>query len=380
VGGGIVTNALATIVPQVAALLLLTPSQYATFSLVFIALGLTYSAQLSLVIDPWLREGAPARSAPTGPLLWAALVLAVAGACIPLALGYVDPAGAVLTVVGVVACQVRNGLRLIQVAVGQWRRAAVADLLLLCGFGLGLALLWGSTAWTVVWLPLALGSLLATVPWARSLYPRGQHTWRWFRDRRRTLAGLWAESSALDLGVALPPIALAQLMPPTQFAVVRAATSALLPVRLVLNPLRSWIGLQDHAVAGSRRFVLGTALGGALIGAAIWLGLALVDAWSIAPDSVLPALAPYAPLVAAMATFQFMSNCVYILARAHVPPRTLFRARLLDTLVQVLAVLGGYAVAGLDGAMVGYVVLSASSYAIWLGVTRSSLGAHHRAP
>ena len=372
-GAGIVTNALATIVPQVAALLLLSPGEYATFSLIFIALGLTFSAQLSLVIDPWLREGAPAKSPPVGPLLLVALVLSVVGSLLPLALGYVDVGGAALTAAGVLACQLRNGTRLIQVAGNHWPRATGSDLLLLVGFGIALVVMWGSASWTIIWVPLGLGSLLAVAPWARALSPRGQHTLAWFGARRRTIAGLWAESSALDLGVALPPIALAHFMVPAQFAVVRAATSALLPVRLVLNPLRSWIALQDPSVAAGRRFVLGSASGGALIGGAIWLCLHLVTAWSIAPDSVLPTLAPYAPLVAVMAALQFMGNCVYILARAHVRPRLLLRARLVDTITQVVAVLGGFAVGGLDGAIVGYVVLSATSYLIWLGVTRSAL-------
>lgn len=372
-GAGVVTNALATIVPQVAALLLLSPTEYATFSLVFIALGLSYSAQLSLVIDPWLREGASAESVPAGPLIWAAVSLAVAASVIPLALRYVDLTGVALAAIGVLACQLRNGLRLIEVAGSRWQRATTSDLLLLIGFGVGIVLMWGGSKWTVVWLPLALGSLLATAPSLRSLSLRGLQTVGWFRERRRTITGLWAESAALDLGVAVPPIVLAELMVPTQFAVVRAASSALLPVRLVLNPLRSWIALQDPTIAASRRFVLGSFLGGALIGCAIWAALEVVRLLSIAPDSVLQSLVAYAPLVAVMALLQFMSNCVYILARAHVTPRTLMGARLIDTITQVIAVLGGYGLAGLEGAIWGYVVMSATSYAIWLAVTRRAL-------
>lgn len=372
-GAGVLTNALATMVPQVVALLVLAPVEYATFSLVFVALGLTLSAQLSLVIDPWLRDGAPSHVLPAGPLLWASVFLAVAGAMVPLVLGFVDLSGAVLTAAGVLAFQLRNGLRLIQVAGNHWHRATVSDLLVLLGFGAGMVLMWDSPTWAVVWVPLTLGSLLALLPGLTSLSPRGQSSWDWFNQRRRAIAGLWAESSALDVGVALPALALAELMAAHQFAVVRAATSALLPVRLVLAPLRSWIALQEPAVALGRRSVLGSLLGGGLIGACIWGGLATVDRLAIAPGSVLPALTPYAPMIALMATFQFMSNCVYISARASVAPRVLFKARVLDTLIQVVSVLGGFAIAQLDGAVTGYVVLSVASYALWLMVIRRAL-------
>jgi hypothetical protein len=139
--------------------------------------------------------------------------------------------------------------------------------------------------------------------------------------------------------------------------------------------MRSWIALQDPSIAAGRRFVLGSLLGGGMIGSAIWLGLELIGWLSIAPDTVLPALIPYAPLVAVMATLQFMSNCVYILARAHVSPRGLLRPRLVDTSMQIVIVLGGFVLAGLDGAMVGYVLISATSYGIWLLIVRRALPA-----
>ena len=53
---GLGTNTLAALSPQVVALLLLSPAEFAVFSLLFVALGLVQSAQNSLVVDPWLRH------------------------------------------------------------------------------------------------------------------------------------------------------------------------------------------------------------------------------------------------------------------------------------------------------------------------------------
>lgn len=367
-GAGVATNALSTLAPQVVALLALPPAEYATFSLAFIALGLTFSAQLSLVIDPWLRDGAPSSTQPMGPLLWTAAVLAALGSAIPWALGYVDLTGVCLIMAGILVSQIRNGLRLILVALSHWRDAALSDLLFLVGFGAGLTVLREATTWTLVWGPLAVGSLLGVLPWLTSMVAQRRGTVRWFRERRRIIAPLWTESSVLDLGVALPPLTLAELMAPAQFAVVRAATSALLPVRLVLNPMRSWIALREPNATVGIRFALVTALVGAMMGGGIWAGLVVIGSMPFARDSVLPSLAPYAPLVAAMATLQFMSNCLYIVARKHAPARTLLVARLVDTVLQIIVILGGFALAGLGGAISGYVVISATSYAVWWAV------------
>jgi hypothetical protein len=375
----VLTNALATVVPQLAALILLTPVEYATFGLVFIVVGLTFSAQLSLVIDPWLRDGGPEDAPPVGPLMWSAVVLSTVAAVIPFALGYVGVGGAVLAALGMVACQVRNGIRLIHVAGSQWRSATISDLVFLAAFALVLPLTWRWHLWTTAWVPLVVGSLVAVLPWLRHLLTQWRGTAEWWHTRRRTITGLWVESSLLDLGVAIPPLALAQLMMPAQFAIVRAASSALLPVRLVLNPLRSSIAMLDPALARSGRFVGGSFVVGAMAGIAIWAALKAGSLLAVAEDSVLPEVAHYASLIAVMATLQFMSNCVYIVARKHAPPKNLLVARAADTVIQVIAVLGGYAVAGLGGALMGYVCLSATSYIIWLIVTSRSLAQPSRA-
>lgn len=363
---GLGTNTLAALSPQVVALLLLSPAEFAVFSLLFVALGLVQSAQNSLVVDPWLRHDRESGRVPLAPVLWSSAALALIGACIPVALGFVDATELVLVVAGLMLAQARNSLRLMSIALS-WRPALVSDSLFIVGLGGALAWPHDSLGWDRLWLALCVASLAGLVPWmrGRGRASRPTGSWQWFRERRSTIASLWLESSILDLGVAAPPIFFAKVMVPVDFAVVRATTSALLPVRLILLPLRAQIvGRPPHTLRRGRTFQLLLVLS-ALVGLATTAGLLLVGSWSVAQDGVLPLLRAYAAPVGLMGTFQLTSTALYIACRVHCSPRRLLVARLSDT-AQQLALLGaGFFVAGLDGAVWGYAAFSAVSSLIW---------------
>ena len=366
-GAGVVTNAIATLAPQLMALLVLAPSDYATFGVLFIALGLIYSAQNSTVIDPWLRAGAHVSEPPGGPLLWASVLLGPVAALVPLALGYVTVSEAGLVVAGLVAAQLRSGMRLIEVGCGRWLTAVAADALFLLGFAVVALVVWDGASWRTVWLPLTAGSALSLVAHVGIRFSTPRAAAQWFLARRRTIAPLWVESAILDLGVAAPPLILAKIMPAAEFAVVRAASSALLPVRLILAPLRGWIATRRPAAAAARRVRDLAALVSVAIavGASIGLALHVVAGLSLADGGVLPLVAEYAVPIAAMAALQCLSNFVYILARGHASPRDLLGGRVVDTGCQFALLIGGYAIAGLGGVIWGYVALSATSLAVW---------------
>jgi hypothetical protein len=368
------TNAVVAITPQAMALLMLAPSEYAVFSLVFIALGLTFSSQLSLIVDPWVRDFGRDSPPPWASLTLVAVVLSLPAALVPLAMGYVDLGALPLVAIGVAAAQLRNGARLVHVGQSRWGTALVSDLLFLLGFLVGVLATLRDDSWLAVWIPMLVGSATAVLPQVPHFLKLSGGI-EWLLVRRGIIARLWLESSVLDLAVAAPPLVLAKWMAPGQFAVVRAATSALLPVRLVLSPLRSWLGRRRLAEVLDARFRLLLVAGGLALGGSLWVGLWLVSAAGIAQDGVLPSLAAYAPAVALMALFQFIAASDYSVARARLAPRRLLVARLVDTSSQLTSVLCGYALGGLAGALGGYVVLSAASAALWWGM----LHAHVRA-
>jgi hypothetical protein len=367
-GAGVVTNAVVTLAPQLMALIVLAPHDYATFGVLFIALGLTYSAQNSTVIDPWLRSGAHVGNAPGGPLLWSSVALGAVASVVPLALGYVSVSELALVLAGLLLAQLRWGMRLIEVGCGRWLTAIVSDVLFLLGFVVTAALVWDGESWTGVWLPLTVASALALGANVRIRLSTPRAAARWFADRRRTIAPLWVESTILDLGVSAPPLILAKIMPAAEFAVVRAASSALLPVRLVLTPLRGWIATRRPAAALRPRNLFVLVAGATLMGAAIGLALRAVAATSFASGGVLPLVAEYSLPIAAMAAIQCLSSFVYIVARGHASPKDLLVGRVVDSVCQLVIVVGSYSVAGLGGVMAAYVIISATSLAVWLVV------------
>lgn len=370
--GGVASNAVATLLPQVLALFMLPVVEYATFSLLFIALGLTYSAQNSVVVDPWLREGARAREVPYGPLATSAALLAAVASMIPLALGYVGYAECLLVGGGILASQLRSGLRLFLVGCSEWTGAIVNDVLFLVGFAGAVVLTWGSSDWSSVWIPMLVGAVVASVPSIGSfLRWRSSHL-QWFSSRRHVIAPLWVESFVLDLGVAAPLLVLAKLMVPSEFAVVRAAYSALIPVRLVLATLRAWISQRSPDALAAARFVaqlLALAVG---LGAVITIAVEVLGSWSIASEGVLPSLVPYSVALALMGALQFLSGFVYLVARTHASPRALLVGRVTDTLIQMVSVLVGFLLGGLTGVVTGFVVLSFASLVIWALVVRTA--------
>ncbi len=361
----LVSNAVAALAPQVVALLLLSPAQFAVFSLLFVALGLVQSAQNSLVVDPWLRRDIHESVLPVMPVVWAAVVLAGVAASIPVALSFVEPTDFWLSAAGLLLAQTRNSLRLIAVA-SSWRAPLTSD----CIFVVGLASVlagtsWNGLTWSDLWLGIVLGSALGTAPWITHVRSAPLVPWRWFAERRRDIASLWLESTILDFGVAGPPLAFAKFMAPADFAVVRAATSALLPVRLILLPLRAKIAGQRPAALRSGPYLLWLVALSLVVGAGTMIGLLLVGSWSLAGGGVLPLLRSYALEVALMAALQLVGTTFYLASRVHCRPRRLLVTRLADTAQQIVVLATAFIVGGLSGAVWGYVVLSAVSVALW---------------
>lgn len=364
-GVGLASNSVATLAPQAVALLFLAPAQYAVFSLLFIMLGLAQSAQNSLVVDPWLRLDRHRTRLPTGPVIWAALPLALIAAALPTALGYLSATEFWLAALGVIAAQSRNSLRLLGVVLS-WRTVVASDVLFLSTFGAVVALLaQDGIIWSTVWWGIVAGAVVGLAPWGWHMSEVAHPPLQWFATRRREILPLWLESSVLDLGVAGPPLAFSALMPASDFAIVRATSSALLPVRLVLMPLRGRIALQDpHALRSGKRFAVVCAVG-ATMGVAISVALYVVGSWSVASQGVLPLLRSYAPQVGAMGAFQLISTTLYMAGRAHSSAARLVRTRLVDTSQQIVCLGAGFVVGGLEGAVWGYVALSLVSAGLW---------------
>lgn len=364
-GVGLASNTVATLAPQVLALLFLAPPQYAVFSLLFITLGLAQSAQNSLVVDPWLRLDRHSSRLPTGAVVWAAFPLALLAAALPAALGYLSASEFWLAALGVCAAQSRNSLRLLGVVMS-WRTVVASDILFISAFGAVVALLaQDGIAWSTIWWGIVAGGLAGLAPWASHVSDAACPPLRWFASRRREILPLWLESTVLDLGVAGPPVAFSALMPASDFAIFRATSSALLPVRLVLTPLRGRIALQNpEALRSGMRFAAVCTAGGVL-GLTISVALYVVASWSVASDGVLPLLKSYAFQVGAMGALQLVSTTFYMASRAHSSTARLVRTRLVDTSQQIICLGAGFVIGGLTGAVWGYVMLSLASAVLW---------------
>lgn len=362
-------SALNNIAVQGVAVLVLVPADYGRFAIAYIVLGLAYSLTYSTVSEAWTRTGA---SEP-----WPRYCTALGGVVL---LGFLFSAAATLVVGsplqaalagGAVAMSTyRSGARYYSVAAGHSSRVGPADLLGATTM-VGVFLVVSQTeaarldAVLVAWFLSAAASALA------SESPRFDFAFGilgWIRAHGRAIRVLLADSSLMDLGVTGVPLLLAPLMGVANFGVYRAVSSAAIPVRLVLSPIRPLIGLRPIRFYARRRVVAGAAGAGLLVGAAIVLILLLIKRFDWFPSGILSELAVQAAPVGLFVASSFMGTLYYLVARSHMTGRSLLIYRGLALVGAVAMPISGFFVGGLSGAIWGFTIDSVAGCFLIVGL------------
>jgi hypothetical protein len=150
------------------------------------------------------------------------------------------------------------------------------------------------------------------------------------------------------------------------FGIYRGESSAALPVRLVLEPLRAWIGARPRGYFRTRLPVLVVVVSSALLGAAAFLALAVVLPAIPVSLGTLDALAAFALPAACFVVINLVGQLYYVSSRAHARARSILTVRILQTAAAVALPIGGALALGLLGAIWGFVVSSAVAAIGWV--------------
>jgi hypothetical protein len=361
------TNAVLTLALQGSALLLLTPAGYGEFSARFLIFALGLSVSYSVITDVWARSHHEDRwGTYGGALFWFSVVvaiLAVAG----LLLARTGAPGSLFFGVAVALAVFRHGARYFAGYLDSWREVVIADAVGVVVFAVSLTLTLARVepfvAISIAWASSSLSAILVA---RRAGIVAPGVLGRWIGTHRREIAGLWVDTALLDIGNIGTPLVLFPLMSASAFGTYRGVSSAAVPARLILAPLRAQLGRRSHrwfrsaqTLAGS--LALGVALG-VSVGVAVWAlgGLPLLA------STILPRLVPFAAAAGLFTVATCVSYFYYIGARSHMSLRGLRTGRIFESIAMTVGPLAGFLVAGLPGAVWGYALASVLNTAWWV--------------
>ncbi|WP_127573415.1 hypothetical protein [Georgenia faecalis] len=363
---------------QFAPIALLDVGSYARFAAIYIAYAAAYSVILALLSDVWGRslrtdtaEAYPSAVANIGSdktayyTVLTQLSLAggfVVGVGTGAALGW----GAVAFIAGLAAAFAlyRAGSRYYQINTGGHLRAAVADMAAALISGATLVAIHSTgalnaTGALTVWLA---GSLVAVIVVREFHYSRTVGLRSWLRTHGHTARGLLAESVLMTASSAGTPYIVAAAAGLPAMAAIRAATSLLYPIRLILGVARSRI------VAGSFGRTRGTMLGVAALSACCGLGLMFavsgIGRLDFA-DTTLHLLGQNPASLGLLAAATFASTYLQFLARGILRGRALVVRRTFHTVAVVVSTAVGAAMHGVEGALLGSAVGTLITVVVW---------------
>jgi hypothetical protein len=366
-----VTNAVLTLVLQGSALFLLTPAGYGEFSARFLIFALLLSVSYSVITDVWARSGHEEPWATYGgALFWFSAIVAVL-AVTALLLLQTGVAGSLLFGGAVALAVYRHGARYFAGYSDRWREVVVADavgMAVFCGaLALGAPRMDTFLAISLAW---SLSTLFAIVVSGLGGIVVPGVLVRWVRRHRRQIAGLWVDTALLDLGNIGTPFVLFPLMTPAAFGTYRGVSSAAVPARLVLAPLRAQLG--RHPLSWFRAGSTFLGAGGLGVGLGLLVGLAvwIIGGSPLFASSILPRLVPFAAAAGLFTAASTVSYFYYIGARTHLTLKGLRAGRIFESIVMTAGPLLGFLLAGLPGAVWGYVIGSVLNTGRWVALMR----------
>lgn len=365
---------LAALLPQTAALLLLSTADFGRFSVLYLIYAWGISLGLSLVAEPWqLRQlEGDAYSHWWRPYGSVALILSVVVGLSAVALSYYlawAPIDSVLGGLAIGAGCVRN---LMRHSVAQRRlfvRLVGGDMTFILTFGTSLAICLSYfnvlTVILVSWSLASLGSLL----WTPRMRGPVMGPARWLGLHMRHMRRLVMDSTLMDIGAIGTPVIVAGVLDFASFGLYRAVSNVSAPARMVLEPARPYIFQHVRAnttAPGRQTRTLGlVSLMGAGLGLGAFSALSLMP-WDTLGVEVLGDLSPYAVVVGACVIVEFIGHFSYIAVRAGNVGRGLFRGRVLQTIVVTVMPVTGALVWGGSGAVVAYACASGVTCLIWV--------------
>lgn len=362
-----------SVLVQGVAISFLTPYEYGIFALCYIVLALGSTVVYSVICEPW-SSAHPNQS--DWPDYSMALTAIAALSILPSAVvgALVGELGVAL-LLGVAAAGTiyRVGARYFAVFVGERRYVAPADnvgVLVLC---LGWLLLYPLTP--SLYSLSSSWALAALVSAGLSKRPSfGKYhliLGKWIRGRWDAMRFLVLDSVLLEAGATGVPLVMTPTMGLAQFGVYRSVSSAAVPVRMILNPIRPNLARRPvRDIVGVRVGMMVFALGIALAGV-VYSALRLVVGWGPLEGTALRMLGEYSLPVGIFVFSNTVGTFFYLALRQKMAGRVLMRYRVVQLVLALALPVGGYLLRGLGGAIWGYVSVSVLMAGICWAMLRS---------
>lgn len=375
IGAGL--NALGAILPQLVALVLLTSSEYGMYSMVYLVYAAGLSSVYSVICDAWSRHGGS-----VGLRQWESyagaltvfsvpfsLLAAIIGAVLGMGLVALTGAAATFSLI------FRAGSRYYQTRAEQWGRVIVGDVGQIFGLVLGLLIGWCANwaAMSTVMFAWALSSaltLISTSPFPVT-FAAPRRFRKWVRTYRKEIGPLLADSLLMDAGAIGTPYLLFPSLGLASFGIYRAVSNVATPVQLILSPLRPIVTGSDIRRLISIRLLGAITLLLGLVSLAAYIVIQWLPALPVRLG-VLSDLYVVALPAALFVVANGLSFYLYLVARGHAARNRIFRARVIQTVIAIVApVLGAWA-GGLLGATWGFTGSALLFVPLWLWVARRS--------
>lgn len=370
---GSMVVAIASILPQMMALVLTSPSDFGVFSIGYLLYALGISTSLSLVSEPWSRGTRRGLERMDGYASICCLIGLVVGAgAFIAAFAMGDSTQASLALSGAIAlATVRSALRYVSVYRARWGRILRAELSGIASFALVLSAFLAEGGWILsshlgiasAW---ACGALVSTIlDWPVGRGGFGS-PFSWISRHWGEAKLLLRDSVLMDIGAVAAPLVLVAPLGPAGFGIYRAVSNVAAPVRMLLDPVRATIGTKGVSLRdGRNRISRALYAGGILSGLVTWALLGVVRDLPF-ELGVLTSLADYTLPTALFVTANFLGHYAYIRCRHVATGRTLLKYRLVQTTLMFALPLLGLMVGGLGGAIWGLALAAVSSGIGWI--------------
>lgn len=359
----------------IAALLLLAPSNYGHFSIVYLIHAFGISLQYSIVSEAWTRTfkstgSSSAWSEYSTALISLSAVLAVAAAATAVALSDLRSTWWVFGV-AVFFAVYRNGARYFVASIGDPIRVLVSDASGVVAFGVALTLLWSTAPIALVAGAWCSASVVSALALGIPRFHLRSGISAWLRTHGHAIKPLLSDSLLMDAGAIGTPFLLAGFMGATRFGVYRAVSNAGLPVRLLVEPLRPNIGRLTRSQLFGRTVSTVIAFAAISLSVACYLALVIVVPLFAGNVGTLSSLVEFAVPTAVYVAGSVIGSVYFIACRGNSSHRAIMAGRIVQTVLVVVLPVGGFVVADLAGAIWGYALASLLSSLVWLGIARA---------
>jgi hypothetical protein len=368
-------NSMLTLAPQLLALVVLGPSDFGRFSIVYLLFAWGASLQMSLVCEP-VGRGHRHGERGGGDVTYRAVATYVAcgAGLLAGAVSYLlwsrAPLAVVLGVAAAAAC-FRVPARYATLLDADWRAALLVDVMACAGLVTGgaTALLLGAAAIDIVGWAWAAAMVVACMVGPRPvlLWPSVLVTWT--RRHRRHIVPLTLDSLIQDVSSIGAPYVIAPVLGLANFGIYRAISNVAAPVRLLIEPLRpSWARVDAQHLR--RQLARACVFIAVPAGAAAALALEVIR-FLPGELGVLEDLRPWSVAAGAFVTFNLIAMMFYAAARLQLSGPALFRGRVAQSSVAIVLPIAGALVGGLPGAIWAYVAATAVGSVVWVLLTRT---------